>query len=89
MLIGCISLVPFGLFVRIAYQVVSDGEASINRVSWICASLFAMPGFWFAGDWLGSTMMTGLDWENLIEPYINALALTFVPVGGILDWLFD
>ena len=33
--------------------------------------------------------LTGLDWENLIEPYINALALTFVPVGGILDWLFD
>ena len=87
-LIGFVSLVPLALFVRTAYQVARDSEASMGRVSAICAELFAMPGFWFGGPWLSSMMLTQLDWGDLTEPYIIALTFTFVPVGAVLVLAF-
>ena len=83
-LFGFLSSVPFGLFVRTAYQLGRDGEASMGKVSAICGELFAMPGFWFGGHWLSSTMITRLDWENLTEPYILGLVYSFVPLGAVL-----
>lgn len=81
-LFGFVSLVPLGLFVRTAYQLGRDGEASMGKVSAICGELFAMPGFWFGGPWLSSRMISGLDWENLTEPYIIGLTCTFVSLGA-------
>ena len=87
-LIGFLSAVPFGLFVHSASKLVKDNEISKDRVSWITSALFAMPGLWFGGPWVESAMLTRLDWENSLEPYILGLVVAFVGCGAALVFAF-
>ncbi len=77
-LIGVLSLVPFILLVQTGHRLIKNEEVSMSNLGKVIGQLLAMPTFWFGGPWLSSKMIATLDWQDLTEPYILALALTFL-----------
>jgi len=78
LLIGFVSLVPFTLLVGTGHRLIREPEISMGNLITILGELLAMPTFWFGGPWLSSKIIAALDWEELMEPYVLALAVTFV-----------
>ena len=77
-LIGFLSFVPFTLLVLVGHRLIKDKEVSMSKLGKVLGYLLAMPTFWFGGPWISSTMIAALDWQDLMEPYILALTVTFV-----------
>lgn len=77
-LIGVLSFVPFTFLVITGHRIITDEEVSMRKLGEVIGYLLAMPTFWFGGPWVSTKVMATLDWQDLTEPYILALTVTFV-----------
>jgi len=70
LLIGVISGVVFLLLVRTAW--------SSQKAVWkVIAQLIAIPGFWFGGPWVTTTLFEQVDLASMLPYYASTLAVVF------------
>lgn len=73
-LIGIISGTVFLLLLKTAVSAPHKGASSILTLT---AELLAMPTFWFGGPWLTTSLLELVHLQDLINPYVGSLAVTF------------
>lgn len=71
-LIGLISGVTFLKFLGTLRDAVG-----LQAVLPIAAELFALPVFWFGGQWIPTEMINAVELSQIISSYVGALAVTF------------
>ncbi len=72
--LGIVSGAVFLLLLQTAVNVANKGTSSILPLT---AELLAMPTFWFGGPFLTTQLLKLVPQEELLNPYIVSLALTF------------
>lgn len=87
-LIGLVSVVPFAMLIRTGSRLFKTARMSIGDVGTIVAELSAMPTFWFGGSWASSVIVGTLNWQEVMEPYIVSLTITFGVPSVFLTVLF-
>jgi hypothetical protein len=73
-LIGIISGTVFLLLLKTAVSAPDKGASSIVTLT---AGLLAMPTFWFGGPWLTTKLLEPVQVQDLLNPYVGSLAVTF------------
>lgn len=73
-LIGIISGTVFLLLLKTAVSAPQKGASLIMTLT---AELLAMPTFWFGGPWLTTKLLDLVQLQELINPYVGSLAVTF------------
>ena len=73
-LIGIISGIVFLLLLKTALSAPDKGPSSIMTLT---AELLAMPTFWFGGPWLTTKLLEPVEMQDLLNPYVGSLAVTF------------
>ena len=73
-LIGIISGTIFLLLLKTAVTASDKGASSIVTFT---GQLFAIPTFWTGGPWLTSKLLEPVHVQELINPYVGSLAVTF------------
>jgi hypothetical protein len=56
---------------------VSAPDKGASSVVTLTAALLAMPTFWFGGPWLTTKLLEPVQVQDLINPYVGSLAVTF------------
>jgi len=74
LLIGIISGTVFLWLLKTA---VSASNQGISSVVTLTAELLAMPTFWFGGPWLTTELLKLVPMQELLNPYVGSLAVTF------------
>lgn len=87
-LIGLVSAVPYAMFVRTGSRLFKKAKLSIGDVGAIAAELFTIPAFWFGGHWASSVIIRTVNWQEMMEPYVLSLAVTFGLPSLVLTVLF-
>jgi hypothetical protein len=73
-LIGIISGTVFLLLLKTAVSASDKGASSIVT---LIAQLLAIPTFWTGGPWLTTKLLESVQVQDLINPYVGSLAVTF------------
>ena len=73
-LIGIISGTVFLLLLKTAVGAPGKGTSSIVTLT---AELLAIPTFWFGGPFLTTRLLSLVSLQDLINPYVGSLAVTF------------
>jgi hypothetical protein len=74
LLIGIISGTVFLLLLKTA---VSASDKSTSSIVTLTTELLAIPTFWFGGPWLASELLRLVPKQELLNPYVGSLAVTF------------
>jgi hypothetical protein len=72
-LIGIISGTVFLLLLKTAVS----PQKGASLIMTLTAELLAMPTFWFGGPWLTTKLLDLVQLQELINPYVGSLAVTF------------
>lgn len=59
----------------------SNLELQMQCLNRLTRRLWATPGFWFGGSWLGSYQLERVDWNHQFPYYLLGVALLFLPAA--------
>jgi hypothetical protein len=67
----------------------SAAQGNLTGVVTITAEILAIPTFWFGGPWVTSSLLGLVELQDIINPYIVALSLTFptIMMYPIYRWI--
>jgi alpha/beta superfamily hydrolase len=73
-MIGIISAV----IVISLFTILAQGRMNTKSVLQIIGELCAVPTFSFGGPWIGTQLLSRLNWDHILLYYIAALCITFI-----------
>jgi hypothetical protein len=73
LLIGVVTGTVFLLLLKTANEAAEKGVSIVKLTS----EILAIPTFWFGGPWLTTHMLSNVNWDNLLNPYLLSLVTVF------------
>lgn len=81
--VGGLNGIITAVILLVLLQTSLDARVSnVTAVLAIVAQILALPTFWFGGPWLTTKLLRSVPIEQMINPYLVCLALTFVGFAG-------